>query len=317
MNIHIIGTVNGIENEGMRNIATHLSKEFEKEHRVCHSGLKQLPRIIHNCCRSDVTFIVARANKRVYWLARLVERLCPGLYMVCVQRPEAKFLRLNAKHPLRCGWLAIDREDLSDIDSDRKHWFPVGINGEKFAPVDADTAAKLKKKYGFSPEKPLVLHVGHCSVGRGLEDFLALDGQAVQRLVVASGMFEDGETVRRLEQGGVTLHRGFLPQVEEVYQMADCYLFPTRSTEFVISVPLSVMEALSCGTPVISYRSFGGLKGIQSVKGAVSRINTAADLNAIVPKAAAGKQNRSLLAQPHSWSEAAAYVMNIVKEECR
>lgn len=30
MVIHVIGTVNGQVNEGMRNVATHLAKEFEK-----------------------------------------------------------------------------------------------------------------------------------------------------------------------------------------------------------------------------------------------------------------------------------------------
>lgn len=41
MVIHVIGTVNGQVNEGMRNVATHLAKEFEKENTVLYSGLKR------------------------------------------------------------------------------------------------------------------------------------------------------------------------------------------------------------------------------------------------------------------------------------
>ena len=39
MNIHVIGTVNGEVNEGLRNIATHISHAFEKEHNVIYSGI--------------------------------------------------------------------------------------------------------------------------------------------------------------------------------------------------------------------------------------------------------------------------------------
>lgn len=58
---HIIGTVNGQINEGMRNVATHLVKEFQKENTVLYSGLKQIPQIIFNSKRADVTMIFARA----------------------------------------------------------------------------------------------------------------------------------------------------------------------------------------------------------------------------------------------------------------
>ena len=46
MVIHVIGTVNGQVNEGMRNVATHLAKEFEKDNTVLYSGLKQIPQIV-------------------------------------------------------------------------------------------------------------------------------------------------------------------------------------------------------------------------------------------------------------------------------
>ena len=68
MVIHVIGTVNGQVNEGMRNVATHLAKEFEKENTVLYSGLKQIPQIVLNSRRADATMIFARANKLVYSL---------------------------------------------------------------------------------------------------------------------------------------------------------------------------------------------------------------------------------------------------------
>ena len=82
MVIHVIGTVNGQVNEGMRNVATHLAKEFEKENTVLYSGLKQIPQIVLNSKRADVTMIFARANKLVYGLASIVTRVCKNTWIV-------------------------------------------------------------------------------------------------------------------------------------------------------------------------------------------------------------------------------------------
>ena len=95
----------------------------------------------------------------------------------------------------------------------------------------------------------------------------------------ASGMFEDENVVHALDEANVKIHKGYLENVEEVYQMADAYLFPTRSTEFVISIPLSVMEALSCGVPVIGYKSFENLNEITGSEGAITLLDSAEQLD--------------------------------------
>ena len=101
MVIHIIGTVNGQINEGMRNVATHLAREFEKENTVLYSGLKQIPQIVLNSKRADVTIIFARANKLVYSLTSIVTKLCKNTWIVLVQKPDAEFMAKNNKHPKR------------------------------------------------------------------------------------------------------------------------------------------------------------------------------------------------------------------------
>ena len=318
MRIHVLGTVNGIENEGMRNVATQVAREFEKDHEVCYSGLRQIHTIIRNARKCDVTLVFARANKLVYYLGRVLEVLCKRIWIVCVQKPNHSFIELNNRRPLSCGYLAISAHDLTDIkcvNGKKKYLFPVGINAEKFFPVSAAKARDLKMKYGFSVDKPLLLHVGHCSVGRGLDDLLAIDGSKMERLVVASGMFEDTSTVERLTSNGVHVHNGFLRNVEEVFQMADVYLFPTRSAEFVISIPLSVMEALSCGTPVVAYKSFENLNNIPCVPGALTQIDSVEQLEAILPEIIKQKQNASMLMQATPWSVTAQTILDSIKEE--
>lgn len=315
MVIHVIGTVNGQVNEGMRNIATHLAGEFEKENTVLYSGLKQIPQIILNSARADVTMIFARANKLVYSLASTVTKLCRNTWIVLVQKPDADFMEKNNRRPLKCSYLSITESDMRDVkiaSGRKKKLFSVGVKADKFAPVSAEQQKKLKQMYGFDPSKPLVIHVGHCSKGRGLEDFAKI--HTAQRMIVASGMFEDENVVRILNDAKVKIHKGYIENVEEVYQMADVYLFPTRSAEFVISIPLSVMEALSSGVPVIGYKSFENLKGITGSEGAITLIDNAEQLDAVLPEVVKKKSDHSLLEKTGSWGEAAQSVLRMVRE---
>ena len=315
MRIHIISTINGAENEGMRNIAAHMSREFARMHTVRHSGLRQPLSILRHSLFSDASLIFARANSRTYLLARALELLHRRVFLICVQPPERAFAVRCRRRPLRCPCFALDESDLDALPAMRVRRFRIGIDGQKFSPATADMQRRLKQKYGFPADRPLVVHVGHCSSGRGLEDFLVLDAARCERLVVASGLFENAYTAARLAAGGLRIQRGFLRNVEEIYQMADVYLFPTRSAEHSISIPLSAMEALSCGTPVVGYESFRGLKYIPAAPGAITLVHDAAALNGALDAAIQKKTGRTLLTDAPTWREAAAELLRMIQEE--
>lgn len=314
--IHFISTVNGQVNEGMRNFATHTAKAFEKNYEMRYSGLKSIASIIKNSIHCDATVLFARANKMAYYLSRVVGMFSRNLWIVCVQKPEPEFERLVKKRPLKANYLTIVQKDLNDIilrPGYRKETLRVGINADKFSPADTEKQRLLKEKYGFNPDSLLVIHVGHCSCGRGLEDFAEIKG--AERMVVSSGMFENAETVKILIESGVKVHKGYLENVEEVYQMADVYLFPTCSTEYVISIPLSVMEALSCGVPVVGYREFGNLAEISAEDNSVILINGKDELNSAVKQAAEKKQNKSYLKDPVTWDQVAADMLKKISAQ--
>ncbi len=306
MNIHIISTINGLENEGMRNVATHLSRELQKQHNVSHSALKDIFSIIKNGRKSDVTLVFARLIKSVYFMLRLVRPFLKKICVVCVQPVSEEFAVLNCKHKVVDYCLTICKEDVENaFDSDIISVFPVGINEDKFKPIDK-TREELCKELNLPADKTIVLHVGHCSSGRYLEEMLTLDREKFYPVVIASGMFDDENTIKSLKDGGVDLRFGFVKNIEDYYSCADVYFFPTKSSEFVISVPLSVTEALSTGTPVVAYKSFEKLSLIKrNSEDAVTFINSVDELADAILSAKNKKQNSSYLLDAKSWGEVA------------
>ena len=168
MIIHVIGTVNGEVNEGMRNIATHISHAFEKEHTVIYSGLRQLPKIVFDSKKADVTFIFAWADKRIYDLVKAVSVICPNVWVVLVQKPSDEFLALCAEKPLGCGYLYIFENDIKGLtvaeDRAIRH-FSVGINTENARILATlDNVADVKTTLQLQLDH-LAGIIGACSAG--------------------------------------------------------------------------------------------------------------------------------------------------------
>lgn len=320
MTIHVISTINGQENEGMRNIATHYSREWEKECTVRYSGLKEITNIIKNTVRSDVTVIFARGGKKIYYLLRFLEWFGKNVWLVCVQKPDPSYKALCDKKAPVNHYFSLIPHDISDLavrNGCQKVQIRVGINKEKFVPVSVKETIRLKQKYGFSPDKKLVVHVGHCSAGRGLEQFAALSTDDMETLVVISGMFEDASTKRLLEEAGVRILSGYLPNVEEIYQMADVYFFPTKSPEHVIGIPLSVMEALACGTPAAAYGNSPGIKHIHAAENAMYILSEEASPSEALRQLCEKKSTETLLLEELSWNTCAKEALSAIKESLK
>lgn len=315
MNLHIISTINGLENEGMRNVATHLSREFEKNNTVTYSKLKDVISIIKNGRKSDVTLVFARLIKSVYYMLRLVKPFIGKICVVCVQPVSEEFAQLNRKYKVVDYCLTICKEDVEKaFDSSIISCFPVGINTYKFKP-NAENREQLCKKLNLPTNKTIVLHVGHCSSGRYLEEMLTLDKEKYHPVIIASGMFDDENTIKSLNDGGIDVRFGFVPEIEDFYNCADVYFFPTKSSEFVISVPLSVMEALSCGTPVVAYSSFEKLSMIKTNnEKAMELIKSVDELSVAIDKAKANKSGETYLLDAKNWSEVSECVLESLQK---
>lgn len=137
---------------------------------------------------------------------------------------------------------------------------PTGVDLERFQPVGPDVKGALRRKWGLPPSAGVVLHVGHLRRGRNLDWLAAARRElGVEAILVASqSMGSDKGVGESLMAAGVQVVAGFQPSVQELYQLADCYLFPVLDPQSAVGMPLSVLEAMACGLPVVT-TPFGAL----------------------------------------------------------
>ncbi len=143
----------------------------------------------------------------------------------------------------------------SFLPRQRVFYIKAGVDTQKFVPIDEQKAKELKVKYGFEPTKPVVLHVGHLKYGRNVNQLLKID-EKYQVLLVTSTLTQneqDAELKRQLLScSNIKIIDSYIETIEEIYQLADVYFFPTVEKGNCIDVPLSCLEAASCNKPVIT-----------------------------------------------------------------
>lgn len=156
-----------------------------------------------------------------------------------------------------------------------------GVDLDKFCLSTPSEKISLKKELGIPLNKIVVLHVGHLNRGRNLKVFNRLkDCDDIFPLVIGSStVTPDLELMKSLENGNVKIICRYLPEVEKYFKAADCYLFPTLNPDFAIQLPLSVLESISCGTPVLATKYEALPFFLDETPGLLNYIDSFADLD--------------------------------------
>jgi O-antigen/teichoic acid export membrane protein/glycosyltransferase involved in cell wall biosynthesis len=259
------------------------------------------PAIILYASRSSAT-VAALVRARLLKLTGRGARVA----MVALQPREAA---LASPLPLR--WL---RPDLLLVGTERERVAAVrrgmraeciwgGVDLDRFRPAAGGEREALRRKWGLTAGDRILLHVGHLREGRNLsalQPLAAVPGTTV--LVVASTQRgPESERIKdELVRSGVTVLEGYQPQVEELYRLADCYVFPPVSTDHAIAMPLSVLEAMASGLPVVSMR-FGAMAERFENSAAVRFVDSPQELvqKALEPQTGMPESRR--LAESYSW----------------
>lgn len=132
-----------------------------------------------------------------------------------------------------------------------------GIDLNVFRPVKTD----LRQRLGIVPDKIVVLGLAAPWVPRkGYNDMIRISEEKDFQVVMVGVSVEQKET---LPKNIIAIPRTSNQQeLVEYYNMADVFVNPTYSDNF----PTTNLEALACGTPVITYRTGGSPEAISDVE---------------------------------------------------
>lgn len=223
-------------------------------------------------------------------------------------------------------FLSLCRAEILVVSDDTKHMLEkaippkrirkiaMGVDTEKFKPVTKEKSAELKEKYGVSPERSVVLHVGHLNEGRNVAQLMKLD-EKYQVILVTSTLTKDEQDKelknRLLSCPNIRLIDDYVPDIEEIYQLADVYFFPVEEMGRCIDVPVSCLEAAACNKPVVT-TDFGEMKSFRDKNGFWLIDSFEKDsLNRIVDKAVncANPDSRTAVLE-YDWSVAVNGILN-------
>ena len=252
----------------------------------------------------------ARARAMAVWVLILSLFARKGIRMICVMQHETGWLpglllKLSGVHII-----ALSRstaEYYEAILPGRVTYLKTGVDTTRFQPVTPEEKAALKVRFGIPADKTVVLHVGHLKQGRNVQQLLKLDDRFHGVLVCstyAAGQ-QDGQLREALKQkSNLTLLEGYIPRIEEIYQMADVYLFPVVIPHNCIDVPLSALEAAACGIPVVT-TAYGEMQELLGKDGFYEiRSFEPEELNNLLATAYAQEKNPRQHVLQYDWNEA-------------
>ena len=176
------------------------------------------------------------------------------------QRKKALFSGLDLTVITPSQWLAelVKQSFLKDCPVKVIH---NGIDLSVFQPSPGD----FRDRYGIPKEKFLLLGVAFdWEIRKGLEVFVELskrlDSERYQIVLVGT----DDAVDKKLPRSILSIHRTRnQKELAEIYTAADLLLNPTREDNY----PTVNMEAIACGTPVLTFQTGGSPEMIDEATG--------------------------------------------------
>jgi glycosyltransferase involved in cell wall biosynthesis len=142
-----------------------------------------------------------------------------------------------------------------------------GINLEVFKPVVSDD---YRKKLNIKNDEKVILGVASIwTKHRGVDDFIRLHAKLLGTnfKIILVGLSK--KQLRMLPSTIIGIERTEnLDTLVQLYSMASVYINPTYSDNF----PTTNIEALACGTPVITYNTGGSPEAVDKTTGIVVNI---------------------------------------------
>lgn len=158
--------------------------------------------------------------------------------------------------------------EFEECGAEKIHHIPNGIDSDLFKPVG--DRRSLRVKLGLPIDGTIAVYSGKLNQGKGLTNLLAAWDQVragrkdLHLVLVGSGGGQSlscEDELRSLvrERRLPVTFTGYVGNVHEYLQAADIFILPSLNE----ALPMSVLEAMSCGLPVVATR-VGGIPEIIS-----------------------------------------------------
>lgn len=173
-----------------------------------------------------------------------------------------------------------------------------GIDLDVFKP----THSNFRKQYGIPGDKYIVLGVSFAwGYRKGLDCFAEMAeklGDKYQIVLVGT----DGEIDKNLPKNIISIHRTQnQKELAEIYSTADVFAMPTREENY----PTVNMEAIACGTPVVTFDTGGSPEMLNEKVGRVVPVD---DVNKMMSEIRKICENMKLSSEAFR-SKAKEYIM--------
>lgn len=143
------------------------------------------------------------------------------------------------------------------------HIIPYGANLQQFqaTPSSSDEAAQLRRRYGLSPDKPVILHVGRLDADKSVTHIIQAAARVMAHLDAELLIVGDGCCRPTLMQQCATLgiasrthFTGFVPpdgDLPGLYRLGDVFVMASDIETFGIVI----LEAMASALPVVAVRA--------------------------------------------------------------
>jgi glycosyltransferase involved in cell wall biosynthesis len=270
--ICILGSYSGRVDEGMANVSYYLYNNLKSVYDAQYL-LLDLTQIRTwkfwkslFTFRPDILHYIPGPTLQGMFFAKTLQILTRSKLIISATKPDLPtFFR-------KVAWLI--RPDIVIVQSAKSEnqfenvkyktkFIPNGVDTTRFVPVDLLRKRELREHFGIGKDDFVMLHVGPVRTGRNQKALLNLKDGVILLVVSLTNPSEMQVYEKILKEKGdnVIIWKKYFPDIQNIYALADVYLFPVFEELNSIDIPLSVLEAMSCNLPIIASR-FGGLERI-------------------------------------------------------
>lgn len=193
---------------------------------------------------------------------------------------------------------------------------PPAVDTQRFLPALPAEKVMLRRKYGIPDVATVIAHVGHLKGKRNISQFATLQktGHYHTVVVTSTSTEQDSALKEALRRAGGTIIDTYVPNIEDVYRLADVYLFLAEEETAAIELPLSVLEAMSCNLPVVT-TPFGGLPDFFAEGHGLLYWRGEMPIADKIEAALSMPSATRTLVEPYTWAAAAQALVRLLQEQ--